>query len=84
MFNLAAERSRRAQLDRLWHRTKDEEREEEELRAELRMVEAQLRKLKRAGKHVMPAGSAMASNAGDVGPGTTVAVAPRSVVVLAR
>ncbi|KAL3817751.1 hypothetical protein ACHAXA_010971 [Cyclostephanos tholiformis] len=64
VFNLAAERARRAQLDRLWHRTKDEEREEEELRAELRMVEAQLRKLKRAGKHVAPAGSALAAPAG--------------------
>ncbi|KAL3782630.1 LOW QUALITY PROTEIN: hypothetical protein ACHAW5_001774 [Stephanodiscus triporus] len=60
-FDLAAERARRAELDRLWRRTKAEEREEEELRAELRMVEAQLRKLKRAGKHVAPAGSASAA-----------------------
>jgi len=60
-FDLAAERARRAQLDRAWHRTKEEEREEEELRAELRLVEAQLRKLKRSGKHLVPAGSAMAA-----------------------
>lgn len=57
VFDLTIERARRSQLDRLWHRTKEEEREEEELRAELRMVEAQLRKLKRAGKHVVPASS---------------------------
>jgi len=57
VFDLTIERARRAQLDRLWHRTKEEEREEEELRAELRIVEAQLRKLKRAGKHVVPASS---------------------------
>jgi len=61
IFDLAAERARRAQLDRAWHRTKEEEREEEELRAELRLVEAQLRKLKRSGKHLVPAGSAMAA-----------------------
>ena len=75
VFDLAAERARRAQLDRLWHRTKEEEREEEELRAELRAVEVQLRKLKRAGKHAAPAGSASAAPAaggagGDGGPGT--------------
>ena len=62
MFDLAAERARRNQLDRLWHRSKEEEREEEELRAELRAVEAQLRKLKRSGKHLVPAGSALAAS----------------------
>ena len=61
VFDLAAERTRRAQLDRIWHRTKEEEREEEELRAELRMIETQLRKLKRSGKHLVPAGSALAA-----------------------
>ena len=61
IFDFAAERARRAQLDRAWHRTKEEEREEEELRAELRLVEAQLRKLKRSGKHLVPAGSVMAA-----------------------
>ena len=63
MFDLGAERARRAQLDRVWHRTKEEEREEEDLRAELRMVEMQLRKLKRSNKHLVPAGSAFAAQA---------------------
>eukprot|EP01082_Thalassiosira_pseudonana_P001377 g1232.t1 g1232 contig10:1668738-1669923(-) len=43
-FDLEAERARRRQLDHIWNRSKEEEREEEELRAELRAVEAQLRK----------------------------------------
>jgi len=60
-FDLAAERARRAQLDRIWNRSKEEEREEEALRAELRSVEAQLRKLKKGGKHLVPAGSALAA-----------------------
>lgn len=61
VFDLLAERARRAHLDRLWHRSKEEEMEEEGLRAELRLVEAQLRKLKRSGKHLVPAGSASAA-----------------------
>ena len=61
VFDLAAERARRAHLDRLWYRSKEEEMEEERLRAELRIVEAQLRKLKRSGKHLVPAGSASAA-----------------------
>jgi DNA methyltransferase 1-associated protein 1 len=61
VFDLPAERARRAHLDRLWHRSKEEEMEEEGLRAELRLVEAQLRKLKRSGKHLVPAGSASAA-----------------------
>ncbi len=62
VFDLAAERARRAHLDRLWHRSKEEEMEEEGLRAELRVIEAQLRKLKRSGKHLVPAGSASAAS----------------------
>jgi len=61
MFDLAAERARRGHLDRIWNRSKAEEREEEELRAELRAVEAQLRKLKKSGKHLAPAGSTLAA-----------------------
>ena len=66
VFDLPAERARRAQLDRLWHRSKEEEMEEEGLRAELRIVEAQLRKLKRSGKHLVPAGSSAAASAASV------------------
>ncbi|KAL7531740.1 hypothetical protein ACHAXR_004209, partial [Thalassiosira sp. AJA248-18] len=61
LFDLAAERARRAQLDRIWHRSKEEEREEDELRSELRNVEAQLRRLKKSGKHLVPAGSGLAA-----------------------
>ncbi|KAL7542997.1 hypothetical protein ACHAWF_007296, partial [Thalassiosira exigua] len=60
-FDLAAERARRNQADRIWRRSKEEEREEGELRAELRAVEAQLRRLKRGGRHLVPAGSAAAA-----------------------
>ena len=61
LFDLAAERTRRINLDRIWHRSKEEEREEEELRAELRSIEAQLRKLKKSGKHLVQAGSGLAA-----------------------
>jgi len=56
-FDLEAERARRRQLDHIWNRSKEEEREEEELRAELRAVEAQLRKMRKMGKHLDPAGA---------------------------
>ena len=54
-FDLDAERERRRQLDLLWYRPKDEELEEEELRAELRLIEAQLRKIKKSRGHVLAA-----------------------------
>ena len=54
-FDLDAERERRRQLDLLWYRSKEEEHEEEELRAELRLVEAQIRKLKKSGGHIQAA-----------------------------
>mmetsp|Transcript_3154 Transcript_3154/g.4852 ORF Transcript_3154/g.4852 Transcript_3154/m.4852 type:complete len:730 (+) Transcript_3154:89-2278(+) len=61
MFDLVAERERRKQLDYIWHQSKEEAQEEAALRAELRAVEAQLRKLKKAGKHLVPSGSALAA-----------------------
>mmetsp|Transcript_15124 Transcript_15124/g.23018 ORF Transcript_15124/g.23018 Transcript_15124/m.23018 type:complete len:394 (-) Transcript_15124:45-1226(-) len=61
VFDLAKERERRAHLDLIWHRSKEEEREEAELRKELRLVEAQLRKLKKGGTHVLAAGRSAAS-----------------------
>lgn len=54
-FDLSKERERRAHLEFLWHRTKAEEIEEAELRKELRLVEAQLRKLKKSGGHILAA-----------------------------
>jgi DNA methyltransferase 1-associated protein 1 len=61
MFDLVAERARRKQLEYIWNQSQDEAQEEAALRAELRAVEAQLRKLKKAGKHLVPSGSAMAA-----------------------
>lgn len=49
-FNLAYEEERRRQLEVAWSRSKEEEKEEADLRKELKLVEAQLRKLKKAGK----------------------------------
>lgn len=58
VFDATQERERRAQLDRLWRRSKEEEREEMELRKELREIDIQLRKLKKSGGHVLAAGAA--------------------------
>jgi DNA methyltransferase 1-associated protein 1 len=55
MFDLDHERERRARLDELWNRSKKEEFEEMELRKELRLIEAQLRKLKKTGGHILAA-----------------------------
>lgn len=55
MFDVAQERDRRSQLDRLWRRSKEEEQEELELRKELRDIETQLRKLKKSGGHILAA-----------------------------
>jgi DNA methyltransferase 1-associated protein 1 len=55
VFDLHAERQRRKQWQALWQRTKEEELEEAELRKELKQVEIQLRKLKKAGAHVLAA-----------------------------
>lgn len=57
MFDVAHERERRSQLDRLWNRSKEEETEELQLRKELRTIEAQLRKLKKSGGHLLAAAS---------------------------
>ncbi|KAL7520678.1 hypothetical protein ACHAWX_005800 [Stephanocyclus meneghinianus] len=62
-FDLFAERSRRAQLHHIWNRPKEEEKEEEELRAELRAVEGQLRKLKKSGRYLIKSGAANAGGA---------------------
>jgi len=61
MFDLVAERARRKQLEYIWNQSQEEAQEEAALRAELRAVEAQLRKLKKAGKHLVPSGSALAA-----------------------
>eukprot|EP00980_Cylindrotheca_fusiformis_P004768 scaffold1019_cov123-Cylindrotheca_fusiformis.AAC.8 len=53
MFDAAFERERRTQIDHMWNRTKEEELEEIELRKELKVIEAQLRKLKKMGGHII-------------------------------
>lgn len=57
IFDLNKERRRRAHLELIWRRTKEEELEEAELRKELRLVEAQIRKLKKSGGHILAAAS---------------------------
>ncbi|VEU37526.1 unnamed protein product [Pseudo-nitzschia multistriata] len=55
VFDYARERQRRRHLDRLWRRSKEDEEEETLLRKELRAIDAQLRKLKKHGGHVLAA-----------------------------
>mmetsp|Transcript_22733 Transcript_22733/g.52191 ORF Transcript_22733/g.52191 Transcript_22733/m.52191 type:complete len:634 (+) Transcript_22733:182-2083(+) len=62
-FDLAEERKRRLLTDRTWNRSRQQEREEEKIRAELRLVEAQLRKLKKLNKHLVPEDSTEAAEA---------------------
>mmetsp|Transcript_25075 Transcript_25075/g.37884 ORF Transcript_25075/g.37884 Transcript_25075/m.37884 type:complete len:555 (-) Transcript_25075:74-1738(-) len=57
VFDLEKERERRAYLEILWKRTKEEEEEEQELRKELKLIESQLRKLKKSGGHVLAGAS---------------------------
>jgi len=52
-YYLDQENERRNQLELLWNRPKCEEKEEIELRRELKLVEAQIRKLKKAGSHLL-------------------------------
>ena len=53
VFDLAKEQERRAYLEQVWNRTKAEEEEEVALRKELKLIEQQLRKLKKAGGHIL-------------------------------
>lgn len=53
VFDLAKERERRAYLEQIWNRTKAEEEEEVALRKELKLIEQQLRKLKKSGGHIL-------------------------------
>jgi DNA methyltransferase 1-associated protein 1 len=55
VYDLDQERERRAHMEILWKRTKEEEVEEAELRKELKHVEAQLRKVKKSGGHILAA-----------------------------
>ncbi|KAL3790810.1 hypothetical protein HJC23_004711 [Cyclotella cryptica] len=68
-FDLFAERARRTQLHHIWSRPKEEEKEEEELRAELRAVEGQLRKLKKSGRYLVKSHATSGNASGAVVPG---------------
>ena len=54
VFQIEKERDRRAHLNFIWNRSKEEELEEEELRKELVLIETQLRKLKKTGFNPIP------------------------------
>lgn len=55
VFDLQQERQRREHWEALWNRSRQEEVEEAELRKELKHVEAQLRKVKKRGGHIVAA-----------------------------
>ena len=61
VFDLEYERQRRLYMEALWNRTKEEEGEEKELRKELKQIEAQLRKIKKSGAHILAARKAGAT-----------------------
>ncbi len=72
-FDLEAERQRREILDVIWARTKEEELEEIELRNELKLVEAQIRKMKKSGGHLIAAAAATKSGNINTAPGHATA-----------
>ncbi len=84
MFDYEKEQQRRQHLDRLWRRSKEEEEEEVQLRKELKAIDAQLRKLKKHGGHVLAAGAiktggrTTASTAAPVSRGTTAEISNAS------
>lgn len=57
LFDRKREQQRRDHLDRLWRRGKEEEEEELLLRKEIKTIDAQLRKLKKNGGHILAAGT---------------------------
>lgn len=63
VFHLQHERERRRYLDMIWNRTKAEEEEELELRKELKLIDVQLRKLKKSGGHIAAGGAGTNSRA---------------------
>jgi len=66
-FDLETERQRRNILDKIWERSKEEEIEEENLRAEIKLVDAQLRKCKKNGGHILAATKLNAGLGGSTG-----------------
>ncbi len=60
-FTFQQERMRRYQLELSWNRSRKEEEEEMKLREELKLIEGQLRRLKKSGKHILAAHDAAAA-----------------------
>ncbi len=60
-FTFQKERMRRYQLELMWNRSRREEEEEMKLREELKLIEAQLRRLKKSGRHLMAANDGTAT-----------------------
>lgn len=82
MFDVVQERERRANLDRMWRRSKEEEKEEMELRKELREIETQLRKLKKAGGHLLAAaGNRLPNSASSRNPSRAGTPVPGTAIV---
>ena len=66
-FDHAAEWARRARAEHLWRHSNEEEREEKGLRA--KPVEAQMWKLKKAGRHLVHTGNTLVTAAGSAAAG---------------
>ncbi len=82
MFDVKQEQERRANLNRMWRRSKAEETEEMELRRELREIETQLRKLKKSGGHVLAAtGNRLPGSASSRNPSRSVTPVPGTAIV---
>jgi len=63
VFNLQTERQRRRLIETLWLRSKEEEVEETELLQELKLVETQIRRLKKSGGHILAAAASSSTMA---------------------
>ena len=61
-------------MEKIWERSKDDELEEEALRVELKLVETQIRKLKKGGKHIFAAATAARSVASKIGGGSAAPI----------
>ena len=78
-FDLETERQRRRILEKIWERSKEEELEEELLQAELKLVETQIRKLKKAGGHILAAAAAAGKAPNVVASGGNISMVPTPV-----
>lgn len=80
IFDLAYEKERRAYQESLWHRSKEDEVKEAQLRAELKEIDAQLRKLKRKGAGGGASGGAVGAAAASAPSSRSVTPLPDAAV----